>query len=52
MKDLDVGDELEFIADDQSCVSDLPAWCGITGNELVKLDNTNGVITAVIRRAQ
>lgn len=50
MKEIDVGDELEFIADDSSCVQDVPAWCGVTGNELVSIETVDGVITAVIKR--
>lgn len=50
MKDVDLGDEVDFLADDQSCVQDLPAWCGITGNELVSLENTDGIIHAVVKR--
>lgn len=50
MKDMEPGDEVDFIADDTSCVQDVPAWCGVTGNEVVSLENTDGVITAVLRR--
>ena len=50
MKDMEPGDEMDFIADDSSCVQDVPAWCGVTGNEVVSLENKDGVITAVLRR--
>lgn len=50
MKDLEPGDEVDFIADDTSCVQDVPAWCGVTGNEVVSLENKDGVITALLRR--
>jgi TusA-related sulfurtransferase len=52
MKDLEPGDEVDFIADDTSCVQDVPAWCGVTGNEVVSLENKDGVITALLRRGQ
>ena len=51
VSEIEIGDEIDFVADDVSCVQDLPAWCGVTGNELVMLENVGGVISAVIRRA-
>jgi TusA-related sulfurtransferase len=52
MKDLEPGDEIDFIADDSSCVQDVPAWCGVTGNEVVSLEHKDGVITAVLRHGK
>lgn len=50
VKEVDLGDEVDFLADDLSCVQDLPAWCGITGNELVSLKSEAGIVHAVIKR--
>jgi len=52
MKDLEPGDLIDFVADDSSCVQDVPAWCGVTGNQLVSLDNNGGVISAVVQRGE
>jgi tRNA 2-thiouridine synthesizing protein A len=50
MKEVDPGFEVEFFADDLSCVQDLPAWCGITGNVLVSLETVDGIVHAFVRR--
>ena len=50
MKEIEPGDEVDFIADDSSCVQDVPAWCGVTGHELVSIENKDGIITALLKR--
>lgn len=50
MKTLDPGEDVELLADDPSCVQNLPDWCATTGNELVEFDTTDGPVRALIMR--
>lgn len=50
IKDLEIGDEIELIADYEACVQDLPAWCNITQNELVAMEVGDGTVRGVVRR--
>lgn len=50
VKEIEIGDEIEFTADHEACVQDLPAWCTITRNELVSVETDQHTINAVIRR--
>lgn len=52
IKDLEVGDEIELIADESACVQDLPAWCNVTKNELVSMVIEDGIVHGVVRRAE
>lgn len=50
MKEVEIGDEVELIADHEACVQDLPAWCNVTGNELVSMETDQHTIHGVVRR--
>lgn len=51
-KTLSVGDTLEILATDRGAVSDVPAWCTFTGNELLEQSEEAGpVFRFVVRKA-
>jgi tRNA 2-thiouridine synthesizing protein A len=51
MKGLASGDTLEVLATDRGAVSDVPAWCTTTGNELLEHSEDAGVFRFVLRKA-
>lgn len=50
MKELAPGKVLKAVATDRGFRSDLPAWCGSTGNTLLSMTEEKGVFTALVRR--
>jgi tRNA 2-thiouridine synthesizing protein A len=50
IKTIDVGDSLEILATDRGSLSDVPAWCTFTGNELVEQTEDGGVFRFVVRK--
>ena len=51
-KTLAVGDTLEILATDRGSVSDVPAWCTFTGNELLEQSEEAGpIFRFVVRKA-
>ncbi len=49
---LSAGDRIHIKATDPGFARDAKAWCSMTGNALVSLDSSGGVIEAVIERGQ
>ena len=50
IKELKIGDILEVLSDDEGILSDMPAWCKATGNEVLKFDQSEGQYRFYIRR--
>ena len=50
MKELRTGQILQATATDRGFRSDLPAWCGSTGNTMLSMSEEKGVITALVRK--
>ncbi|PIE52706.1 pyridine nucleotide-disulfide oxidoreductase [Candidatus Fermentibacteria bacterium] len=50
MKDLQPSQEVEITATDRGFATDLPAWCRSTGNELLSMEENNGVYLARVRK--
>jgi tRNA 2-thiouridine synthesizing protein A len=50
IKTMNVGDEVELIADDIGSKEDVPAWAQRTGNQLVEAKESNGVYTYHIKK--
>lgn len=50
IKEVPVGSVLEVIADDQGFLEDLPAWCKMTGNEFLGIEETDGELHGFVRR--
>lgn len=51
MKELKPGQVLEVIADDEGIKEDMPAWCKVTGNEMVSMEEYGGQYTLRVRKA-
>jgi len=49
---LEAGRVLEVLSTDSGFLSDIPAWCRSTGNELLAAERRNGHVVATIRRRQ
>ena len=52
LKELETGQVLEILADDEGIKEDMPAWCRITGNELLGIEEEAGVYKAYVRKAK
>lgn len=50
MKEMNTGDVVTVQATDYGFTSDVEAWCNTTGNSLLDLETTDGVITARIQK--
>ena len=50
IKSLALGDVLEIIATDIGTRSDIPSWCERTGQTLLSMTETNGVLRYVVRK--
>lgn len=44
------GQTLEILSDDPGIKKDMPIWCKNSGNELISLSETDGVITLCLRK--
>lgn len=51
LDELASGQVLEVLADDQGVKADMPAWCRRTGNELLGVEEDNGQIRLLVRKA-
>jgi len=52
MKELAPGEVLKLTATDRGAVTDVPAWAGTTGNELLETHEEDGVFVFLIRKTQ
>ncbi len=50
MKELQIGQVLEVIADDKGIEADMPAWCKSTGNEFLELEEEDGEYRVYVRK--
>jgi tRNA 2-thiouridine synthesizing protein A len=50
MKELEVGQVLEVIADDKGIKADMPAWCKSTGNEFLGVEEGDGEYRVYVRK--
>lgn len=50
IKEVEVGQIVEAVTSDPGALADFPAWAKTSGNEILKTDNTDGVITFYIKR--
>ena len=50
IKEVELGDVIEATATDPGVMMDIPAWCSTTGNELVSMDEADGVFTFHVKR--
>lgn len=50
IKNVNVGQVIEVHTTDPGSLSDFPAWAKTSGNEIVKTDQTGGVIRIYVKR--
>ena len=50
IKEVATGDVIEATATDPGVMMDIPAWCNSTGNELMKMDEEDGVFIFRVKK--
>jgi TusA-related sulfurtransferase len=50
IKELEVGQVLEVIADDKGIVTDMPAWCESTGHEFLGIEEKDGEYRVYVKK--
>lgn len=50
IKELQAGQVLQVIADDEGIKEDMPAWCRSTGNEFLGIEEHGGEYRAYVRK--
>jgi tRNA 2-thiouridine synthesizing protein A len=50
IKEMAPGQVLEIIADDKGIKQDMPAWCKVTGNEFLGMEEQGGEIRVYVRK--
>jgi TusA-related sulfurtransferase len=48
---MEAGQVLEVLADDEGILEDMPAWCNLTGNECLGVEEDGGEYKAYVRKA-
>ena len=51
LKELEKGQVLEILADDEGIKEDMPAWCKITGNELLSVEEEGEQYRLYVRKS-
>ena len=52
LRELEAGQVLEVLADDEGIKEDMPAWCRMTGNELLGIEEGPEGYKAYVRKAK
>jgi tRNA 2-thiouridine synthesizing protein A len=52
MKELKVGEVLEIVSTDAGIKSDMPAWCKMSGQEFLGLEEDGELIRVYVRKAK
>lgn len=52
MKELAGGATLKLLATDRGSLTDIPAWCETTGNELTEQHEEDGLLVFLIRKVE
>ena len=50
IKEIEIGQSIEAYATDPGVMADIPAWCRVTGNELVTLEKVDKQFHFVVKR--
>jgi TusA-related sulfurtransferase len=50
MKQINQGEILEVLADDKGIKQDMPAWCKVTGNECLGIEEENGQYKVYVKK--
>jgi TusA-related sulfurtransferase len=52
LKELKAGQVLEILADDEGIKEDMPAWCRVTGNEFLGIEEEKGQYKVYIKKSK
>jgi TusA-related sulfurtransferase len=52
LKELEVGQVLEILADDEGIKEDMPAWCRTTGHELLGMEEDAGQYKVYVKKTK
>ena len=52
LKELEKGQVLEVLSDDEGIKEDMPAWCKVTGNELLGIEEEAGQYKVYVRKSE
>ena len=52
LKELEIGQVLEILADDEGIKEDMPAWCRTTGNKLLSIEEEAGQYKVYIKKSK
>jgi tRNA 2-thiouridine synthesizing protein A len=50
IREMEIGQILEVLADDKGIKTDMPAWCESTGNELLGIEKEGGEYKVYVRK--
>jgi tRNA 2-thiouridine synthesizing protein A len=50
MREMEIGQVLEVLADDKGIKTDMPAWCESTGNEFLGMEEEDGEYRVYVRK--
>jgi len=50
IRELEIGQVLEVLADDKGIKSDMPAWCESTGNEFLGIEEEDGEYKVYVKK--
>ena len=50
IKEMKSGEILEVLSDDTGIKKDMPAWCNVTGNECLSIEEEGGQYKAYVRK--
>jgi tRNA 2-thiouridine synthesizing protein A len=51
IKQMNAGETLTVISDDEGIKTDMPSWCAMTGNEFLGMSESGGEIRVYVRKA-
>lgn len=52
IKELNIGEILEVVADDKGIKKDMPAWCETTGNEFIGIEEDGGEYRVYVKKTK
>ncbi|MBI5043056.1 MAG: sulfurtransferase TusA family protein [Nitrospirae bacterium] len=52
LQEMETGQVLEVLADDEGFANDLPAWCKKTGNEFLGIEKAENYFKGYVRRTR
>ncbi|UCC60361.1 MAG: sulfurtransferase TusA family protein [Dehalococcoidia bacterium] len=52
LNEMGEGQVLEVLADDEGIKEDMPAWCNITGNEFLGIEEDGGEYRVYVRKSK